>query len=82
MPSLLKLPPTLPTIPAPRVVAELPGLHRRFLLAIYFTHGGVYKSLLLWQQGGCERLHSSSRRDVLNDTMNKKINFDNLLKIM
>ena len=82
MPSLLNLPPTLSTIPAPKVVAELPGLHRYFLQAIYFTHGGVYKSLLLWQQGGCERLHSSSCRDVLNDTMNEKINFDNFLKIM
>ena len=81
MPSLLNLPPTLSPIPASKVVTELPGLHSSFLLAIYFTHAGMYKSLVLLQQCGCERLHSSSRRDVLNDTMNEKINFDNLLKI-
>ena len=81
MPSILNLPPTLSPIPAPKVVTELLGLHSRFLLAIYFAHSGMYKSLLLWQQCGCERLHSSSCRDVLNDIMNEKIHLDNLLKI-
>ena len=49
-PSLLHLPPTLP-IPPPQVVtkhlANLPVLCSCFPLAIYFTFGSVYMSVLL-----------------------------------
>ena len=48
-PSLLRLPPTLP-IPPPQVVtkhrADLPVLCSCFPLAIYFTFGSVYMSML------------------------------------
>ena len=48
---LLSLPP-IPTLPIPPLYvitehrAELPVLYRSFTLAIDFTHGGVYRSVL------------------------------------
>ena len=50
IPSLLNLPPT----PTPRLVitehqAELPELRSSFPLAIYFTRGSVYESVLISQ---------------------------------
>ena len=52
-PHLLDLPPTAHPFPPFQVVidyqAELPVLHSSFPLAIYFTYGNIYVSMLLSQ---------------------------------
>ena len=46
--SLLSLP-SLPPIPPIQVISELPVPRSSFPLAVYFTHGSVYMSMLLSQ---------------------------------